>query len=77
MKNTTDGTPEQMRGYEALAAAILQQAIKDYKTAIRNNNFHKMLCLERFFLGELGQILSYNHGELIIERCRNEVNGEK
>lgn len=77
MKNTTENTPEELKGYEALAAAILQQAMKDYETAIRNNNFHKKLELERFFLSKFGQILSYDHGEVIIEKCRKRVNGKK
>lgn len=74
MKNTTDDMQDQEKGYESLAAAILQLAMRDYKNAIKKNDFHKMLDLERFFLGELGQTLSYGNGANIIERCRKEVN---
>ena len=46
-----------MNPYQALANAIIEMAVKDYKTALEYNYRHpnnreykdKVLCLERFF----------------------------
>lgn len=72
--------------YEALAAAILQQAVVDYKKIAskktKNKNDEKakaseLKTIERFFLSGYGQSLSYHHGEYIVERCRKEAAQEK
>ena len=73
-------------GYEALAAAILQQAVIDYKKIakrkIKNASDKKakeseLKTIERFFLSGYGQSLSYHHGEYIVERCRKEAGQKK
>lgn len=62
-----------MNVYERVAAAILRQAMRDYKIALLRNSPSHITKLERFFLGEWGQFLSSNHGEYIIEQCRKSV----
>lgn len=62
-----------MDGYERLQIAILQQAIKDYKTALKKNSYYSKRSLERWFLSDWGEMLSNNNGELIIEKCQKSV----
>ncbi len=66
--------------YTNLAAAIILQAMKDYKKAMvrlrkrkSKHNEKKVRELERFFLSAWGQQLSFERGEYIIARCREEV----
>lgn len=66
---------------DGLEAAILKVAADDYIEALiiqsedreceKNNK--EVRKLERFFLSAWGQLLSFGHGELIIERCRREA----
>lgn len=63
--------------YDRLRQEILTVAVDDYKTAIRKSKRLGYKCtqeqaLENFFLGEWGQLLSGDHGEYIIERCRKD-----
>lgn len=60
-------------GAVLLAAAILKLAKLDYKIALENNDKKETAKLERFFLSMWGQELSDFHGQLIIDRVRNEV----
>ena len=60
-------------GLILLEAAILEQAIHDYKVELRCGGGDS---LEKWFLSEWGQMLSRGHGEEIIERCRREVSHE-
>ena len=62
-----------MYDIEPLRAAIIKRAVIDYKTAIATRNFYTMASLERFFLSDYGQLLSYYHGEYIIDRCKGKV----
>lgn len=61
-------------GLILLQAAILEQAIYDYKIELRGGGGQS---LEKWFLSEWGQMLSRGHGEQIIERCKREVNYDK
>ncbi len=69
---------------EGLEVAILKVAAEDYKEALIRQatemeslkNQREVRKLEKFFLGPWGQLLSNNLGELIIERCRQEVRNE-
>lgn len=67
-------------GYINLAAAIVIQAQKDYRSALRTDNQFKITAIERFFLSDWGQLLSADHGEYIIKKerqgCLNESNGK-
>lgn len=68
--NTTHFNDE---GLILLQAAILEQAIHDYKMELKCGGGHR---LEKWFLSEWGQKLSRWHGEEIIERCKREVKYE-
>lgn len=63
-----------MFDYEPIRAAILRQAIRDYINALRERDYYNMAQLERFFLSDWGQLLSYDHGEYIIENCKKIAN---
>lgn len=54
--------------YLELAAGILRQAKRDYIIAIIANDIKQMQKLERFFLSDWGQFLSFKQGEYIIKR---------
>lgn len=60
-------------GLILLQAAILEQAIHDYKIELKCGGGHS---LEKWFLSEWGQTLSRGHGDVIIERIRREVNND-
>lgn len=60
-------------GLILLQAAILEQAIYDYKVELKGGGG---CLLEKWFLSEWGQMLSRGHGEEIIERVRREVNND-
>lgn len=59
--------------YIELCAAIIKQAMLDYKEALREDRRKDIEECERFFLGAWGQLLSEYHGEYIIEQCKKEV----
>lgn len=74
-------------GYIELIIAIIEQAKKDYKEALKDIDSisqetrekaqkRKREC-ERFFLGKWGQTLTDGHGRLIMNRCKEEVAQEK
>lgn len=60
-------------GYQALRVAILRQAIKDYKRALKQKNAGQIKRLERFFLSEWGELLSNNNGDVIIKNCKEKI----
>lgn len=75
-------------GYIELVIAIINQATKDYKSALRREkkkqkekqkkkNQKALRDCESFFLSEWGQLLTHENGELIIQRCKKEVAEEK
>lgn len=68
-------------GYIKLQCAIVQQAIKDFKKALRQKNAAHIQALERWFLSPWGQRLSENNGARIIAVIKQEVerasNGRK
>lgn len=59
--------------YERLKYAIVEQAIKDYKRALRKKNGGHIAYFERWFLSSWGEALSGGHGAYIIEQCRKCV----
>ena len=63
--------------YETLMFAILQQAAKDYRTALKRGNKKQMARLEKWFLGDWAQLLSNDMGEIIIKKCREQVGESK
>lgn len=56
-----------------LFSAIVIQAVKDYKSAVRKRNFYTINECEEFFLSDYGQALSYNNGEKIIEHFKSQA----
>ena len=62
-----------MTGYERVQLAIVTQAIKDYKIALKRKNKAQIIELEQWFLSPYGQKLSGNNGEYVIKKCRECV----
>lgn len=70
-----------MTGYQALANAIVIQAAKDYKSALRTLRNHpesraarsEALSLERFFRSGWYSMLTDIDGEYLIKRLRKAV----
>lgn len=62
-----------MDGYKRVQCAIVEQAIYDYKKALKKRNGGKITYFERWFLSEWGEMLSGGNGKYIIEQCRNCV----
>lgn len=63
--------------YIELAAAVVRQAMEDYKTALLDDNLKEIEECEEFFLSAYGQMMTAHHGEYIIERCKKEAAQEK
>lgn len=61
-------------GFENLRAGILQQAMKDYITALTDDDETEAKLLERFFKSDWGELLSGGHGDLIIIECKRRAN---
>lgn len=67
--------------YEALANAIVLQAVKDYWRALKsylrnpsnNSARYKKESLERFFLSDWYRLLTAVDGEMLIEKINQEV----
>ena len=70
-----------MTGYQALANAIVIQAAKDYKSAVRTLRNHpeskaaraEALKLEKFFRSGWYKMLTDIDGEYLIKRLRKAV----
>ena len=65
----------QMEAYERLRTEIVRSAVIDYKKALRKSDRMGCICdeqikMERWFLSKWGQLLSGDHGEYMIEKCR-------
>lgn len=65
-----------MFNYKGLAIAILRQAAQDYQTALRNNDAERVAYFEQWFVSDYSQLLSDDMGEIIILRCKKQVEGE-
>lgn len=65
-------------GYEALANAIIVQACKDYRKAIRHFDIYTMGQLRYFFHSQWFQLLTSIDGDRLIKDLeRSELNGKK
>ena len=70
-----------MNPYEELANAIILQAVKDYRRALkllsRNPHSHSALAavneMERFFRSEWYETLTPVNGEMLIRKLREEA----
>lgn len=66
--------------YVGLYAAIVKQAMADYKAALKDDGKKALKTrreCEKFFLSGYGQMLSADNGERIINQCKAEVEAEK
>lgn len=75
-----DSSKLDTEGCLALASEILLNAMEAYKVELRLSlkNFTltpEAKIIEKFFLSEGGQLLSFDTGQQIIEKCRQEVFG--
>lgn len=67
--------------YESLGNAIILQAVKDYRAALRRikNNpknhiaIDEALLIEKFFRGQLYRAITNIDGEFLIDKLRREV----
>lgn len=62
--------------YEKLREAILLQAVRDYKAALKTYDTYNAGQMQRFFRSEWGQLLSEGTGERIITMCEESVLAE-
>lgn len=70
-----------MKSYQALANAIIEYAVKDYKRALKSQKRNpqkdefrtEIASLERFFHSDWFQLLSSLEGDILINRIRQEV----
>ena len=70
-----------MNPYKELANAIIVQAVKDYREALRLSNMnpndksaqHDKRSIERFFRSEWFSILTDLNGELLMKKLKEEV----
>lgn len=61
------------RGYMALAEAIILQAVKDYRRALKAKNKDKIDEVEKFFRGRHFARLTELDPEMLIRALRNEI----
>ena len=62
-----------MINYEDLRIAIVQQACKDYQTALVKRESAKCTAFEKWFKGEWGQMLCNDTGEQFIAECQRRA----
>lgn len=62
-----------MNGYEKLANAIILQAVKDYRKALKHDERGRKREIERFFRSEYFTVLTNISGEMLIRKLRAEV----
>ena len=62
-----------MDGYKELANAIILQAVKDYRKALKYDERGRKREIERFFRSEYFTVLTNISGEMLIRKLRAEV----
>lgn len=62
-----------MDGYKELANAIILQAVKDYRKALKYDERGRKREIERFFRSEYFTVLTNISGEMMIQKLRAEV----
>lgn len=67
----------EQNNYEYLTVAIVQQAVKDYRYALKRKNKKQAARLEKWFMDDWAQLLSNDMGEIIIKKCREQVGESK
>ena len=66
-------TNQNTNGYENVRVAIIEQAITDYKRALKKRQRGSIISLERFFLSSWGEMISGGNGEYIIEQVKKQI----
>ena len=64
------------KAFNNLAIAITQQAIEDYKTAFKRGKQKRMAEIEKFFKSKWGAKITYNNGEYILRKIKEELGAE-
>lgn len=62
-----------MDGYKELANAIILQAAKDYRKALKHDERGRKREIEKFFRSAWFSILTNISGEMLIQKLRAEV----
>lgn len=62
-----------MDGYEELAEAVILQAVKDYRKALKYDERGRKREIEKFFRSEYFRILTDVDGEMLIQKLRTGV----
>ena len=62
------------RGLENLAFAVVEQAVIDYKVAVKNDKEKHIKKIEKFFRSKYGGILTLGNAEYILNRVKKELN---
>ena len=66
------------KGYEKLAIAIVRQACKDYRNALRDHDKKEIKEIENFFLGSLyKKIFPQINGEHILRMLKQNTGLDK
>ena len=61
------------QNYQELANAIILQAVKDYRKALKHDERGRKREIERFFRSEYFTVLTNISGEMMIQKLRAEV----
>ena len=64
---------QEKNGYEALAQAIIIQAVNDYRRALKGDARGRCREIERFFRSEWFSVLTKVNPEMLIRKLREEV----
>lgn len=62
-----------MDGYKELANAIILQAVKDYRKALKHDERGRKREIERFFRSDYFTVLTNISSEMMIQKLRAEV----
>lgn len=60
-------------GVERLGYAVVVQAVKDYRAAVRMKNKHRRIECEMFFKSDWFNAFSKLDGKVILEKLQEEV----
>lgn len=60
-----------------LQTAIVMEAANDLRVAMQTHDEGMSAALQRWFLSEWGQLLSFGQGEAIIRRLKREIEAEE
>ena len=70
-------TKQEAGGWDLLAAAVIAQAIDDYRRAYKVNDCHTIRSIEHFLRGKYFQNISNINPEMLISKLREKCFQEK